>query len=95
LQKSIPYSGNDLTAPDTCPVDCTSVTITYSAYTFVLYGMFPSATYLYLSYTIFNIKNPIYKTKTNSFIIKVKTSDFVTTIYSENVTGITIAAPQF
>lgn len=84
LQRNKPYTGNSV--DDMCPDDCAAVAISYSAYTFVLDGMFP------MTYTVFGIMNPQYKTKTGTFLIEIRTSDYATVQYSETVAGINFAA---
>lgn len=75
-----------------CPDDCAAVAISYSAYTFVLDGMFPIGYFPMLTYTVFGIMNPQYKTKTGAFLVEIRTSDYATVQYSETVAGINFAA---
>ena len=67
FQINKPYTGRDGT--DFCASGCGSVTVGCSGQTIILNGLYPVSGTPNFTYTIFNIRNPLYKVRTSNFTI--------------------------
>jgi hypothetical protein len=85
FQINKPYTGRDV--GDFCPNGCGLVSIDCSGQTIILNGFYPVAGTPRFTYTIFNIRNPLYKIRTSNFTIEFRSADYVNTQYKINITG--------
>lgn len=96
FQINKPYSGR--AATDSCPNaigGCTAVTIDCSGQTIILNNLYGNPGTPAFTYTIFNIRNPLYKITTSSYTIEIRSPDYVNTLYRQPVTGRNFFAEQF
>jgi hypothetical protein len=77
---------------DFCPLDCTKVTVTYYAYTFVIGNMFQITAPAFFGFTIFGLTNPMTEGLTDDIIVDIVSPNHLINYHTETNGGFNIVA---